>query len=159
MSPRTVPTTAQLLAPIAAGAGILLLVGGLSGCSAIMDSLHKVHQEQFDTYEAAEAGWVGVALPSWIPDDATDLRNYATTDESQSFVGATTDSEPVGCEPGTRTKIPFTVPDWAPANLLETDDGALIEDVLLCGDYEVVSVDGGWVGWFSASEQGQTPRS
>jgi hypothetical protein len=50
------------------------------------------------------------------------------------------------------------VPDWAPANLLETDDGALIEDVLLCGDYEVVAVDGGWVGWFSASEQGQTPR-
>jgi hypothetical protein len=82
MSPRTVPTTAQLLAPLAAGAGILLLVGGLSGCSAIMDSLRKVHQEQFETYSAAEDGWVGVDIPSWIPDDATDLHNYATTDET-----------------------------------------------------------------------------
>ena len=158
MTPRTLPTTAELLGPFAAAAGILVLAGTLSGCSAIVDALHKVHQEQFANYAAAEDGWAGVALPAWVPADATNLRNYATTDETQAVVGVTTPSTPIGCVPGARTTMPFELPEWAPAALLENEDGTLIEEVLLCGDYQVAPVDGGWVGWFAAREAGQTPQ-
>jgi len=29
--------------------------------------------------------------------------------------------------------------------------------VFACGPYEVVKTDAGWLGWFSATEKGQTP--
>lgn len=158
MTPREIPSTAQLLTPVAGGALMIALVASLSGCAAIEDTLHKVHREQHATYAAAEAGWVGVGIPSWIPEDATDLRNYATLNESNSIVGVTTESDPIGCAPAERRHLPFSTPDWAPENLLEKGDGSLITEVLACGDYEVVAVDGGLVGWFSATEEGQTPR-
>ncbi len=155
---RPLPSTAQLLAPVAAGAALLLLAGGLSGCSAVMDALHKVHQEQHPTYDAAERDWVGVRIPAWIPEDAVELRNYATTDETQAFVLVASDSEPRGCAPAERVGLPFEVPDWAPEGLLLEDDGSLRSEVLRCGDYEVLAVDGGWAGWFAATEPGQTPQ-
>lgn len=157
MSPRETPSTAQLVTPVLGGAVVLVLAAALSGCAAIADSLHKVHQEQHATYAAAEKEWAGVPIPAWIPEDATDLRNYATLNESHSIVGVTTSSEPIGCEPAERRNLPFSTPDWAPENLLEKEDGSLITDVLACGDYEVVAIDGGWVGWFSAREEGQLP--
>ena len=74
MSTRTMPSTSQLLTPIAAGAAVLLAAASLTGCSQLLDSLHKVHQESYTSYAEAAEGWVGVDIPSWIPEDATELR-------------------------------------------------------------------------------------
>ncbi|MGN6271965.1 MAG: hypothetical protein ACTHMQ_02625 [Protaetiibacter sp.] len=157
MSNRTMPSTSQLLTPIVAGAAVLLAAASLTGCSQLLDSLHKVHQESFPSYSEAADAWVGVDIPSWIPDDATELRNYATLDESQSVVGVTSASQPVGCTDAPRQALPFATTDWAPAEMLELPDGGLLSDVFRCGDYEVVPYGDGWVGWFSADEAGQTP--
>lgn len=157
MSNRTMPSTSQLLTPIAAGAAVLLAAASLTGCSQLLDSLHQVHQESFASYGDAAEGWVGVDIPSWIPDDATELHNYATLNEEQAVVGVTSASQPVGCADAPRRALPFATTDWAPAEVLELPDGGLLTDVFQCGDYEVVPYGDGWVGWFSAEESGQTP--
>lgn len=151
------PSTSQLLTPIAAGAAVLLAAASLTGCSQLLDSLHKVHQESYTSYAEAAEGWVGVDIPSWIPEDATELHNYATLDETQSVIGVTSSSQPVDCTDAPRRALPFATTDWAPAEALELPDGGLLSDVLLCGDYEVVPYGEGWLGWFSAEEKGQTP--
>jgi hypothetical protein len=157
MSNRTLPSTTQLLTPIIAGAAVVLAAATLTGCSQLLDSLHKVHQESFASYREASSGWVGVDIPSWVPGDATELHNYATLDETQSVVGITSSSQPIGCADSPRTSLPFATTDWAPAQVLELPDGGLLSDVFLCGDYEVVPYGDGWVGWFAAAEEGQTP--
>lgn len=157
MSNRTMPSTSQLLTPIAAGATVLFITAAMSGCSQVLDGLHKVHQESFSSYSEAAEGWVGVDIPPWIPADATRLHNYATLDESQSVVVVTTGSEPLGCVDAPRRALPFATTEWAPAEVLELPDGGLLDDVLQCGDYEVVAYGDGWVGWFSATEEAPTP--
>jgi hypothetical protein len=136
---------------------VILAAASLSGCSQLLNDLHKVHEESYASYAEAADGWVGVDIPAWIPDDATALHNYATNDETQSVVGVTSSDEPVGCDDSPRTGLPFATTDWAPSGVVELPDGGLIDDVLLCGDYEVVAYGEGWVGWFAASEEGQTP--
>lgn len=157
MSNRTLPSTSQLLTPIAAGAAVLLAASALTGCAQLLDSLHQVHQESFTSYREAADGWVGVDIPSWIPDDASELHNYATLDESQAVIGVTSSSQPVGCTDAPRRTLPFATTDWAPSDALELPDGGLLNDVFLCGDYEVVPYGDGWLGWFSAEETGQAP--
>src|SRR5690606_158121 len=157
MSYRTMPSTGQLLTPIVAGATVLLAAAALSGCSQLLDELHRGHQESFASYSEAAEGWVGVDIPPWIPADATELHDYATFNEAQSVVGVRSDSQPVGCADAERRGLPFATPDWAPADMLELPDGGLLGDVFLCGDYEVVPYGDGWVGWFSATEEGRTP--
>jgi hypothetical protein len=157
MSHRALPSTPQLLTPLAAGAAVLLAAASLTGCSQLLDELHKVHEESYSGYAEAQKGWVGVDVPAWIPDDATGLHNYATNDETQSVVAVTSADEPVGCEDGPRRGLPFATTDWAPAAVVELPDGGLIDEVLHCGDYEVVAYGEGWVGWFSATQEGQTP--
>ncbi|AYF97455.1 hypothetical protein [Protaetiibacter intestinalis] len=157
MSNRTLPTTAQLLTPIVGGAAVLLLAVSLTGCAQLVNGLTHVHEESFPDYAAAADGWVGVEIPAWIPDDATGLHNYATEDETQSIIRIDSPSDPVDCEPGDRTTMPFETPDWVPSEALQKDDGSLLEDALHCGDYQVIPYADGWVGWFAAAEQGQTP--
>lgn|GEM_PF-1140516 len=158
MTPRTLPTTAQLVTPIVAGAAVLLAAATLTGCSALLNELRHVHEESHPSYPAAAEEWVGVPVPAWIPTDATTLHNVATHDETQSVIAVSTPSEPVGCEAGSRTSMPFMTTKWAPAEVLLRDDGSLVDEVLRCGDYEVAPYGDGWVGWFSARTQGQTPR-
>ena len=157
MSNRPLPTNRQLLVPIAAGAAVVLATATLNGCAQLFDELHRVHEESYASYATAEAEWVGVAIPGWIPDDATSLHNYATLDETQSVIAFTSDDGPVGCEEAPRRALPFATTDWAPAEVVERADGGLVEEVLSCGDYEVVAYGEGWVGWFAATDAGQTP--
>lgn len=141
-------------AAVAFGAGILL-VGTLAGCSQIDDLLSQEHREQFPTYAEAAEGWVGVDIPDWIPDDATDLRNLATVDETVSVVRVVTDSELAGsCEEVARRGIPALAADWAD---LGWDTTGFPDEVQRCGDYEITPTDDGWLGWFNATEPGQTP--
>lgn len=157
MSNVSAPSTAQLVAPIVGGAIVLALTATLSGCAAVVNTLQRVHEEEHPTYEVAAAEWVGVGIPSWIPSDATALRNYATNDESHAIVAVTTASAPIGCEPGARSTLPFAQPGWLPITAVEDENGTLLDSVLHCGDYEVVATADGWAGWFVAREPGHTP--
>lgn len=151
MIDRTPTPTSRLLTPVIGGALLLLVTAGLSGCTALMNTLEKVHDEHFTTLAEADEGWVGVDRPSWIPDDARDLRNLATTDEIASVVRVQSASAPIDCEPAERRGLPFDDPGWAdlPAELPD--------EVLACGDYEVIDVGGAWLGWFNGTEQGDRP--
>jgi hypothetical protein len=131
------------------GAGILLIA--VTGCTQIGNLLSQQHEETFSTYSHAQRDWVGVDIPSWIPDDATHLRNLATLDETVSVIRIVTDSGLAGeCAPDDRSGIPALAADWS------TEDWPDL--VQRCGDYEVMPLDDGWLGWFNATEEGQTPN-
>jgi hypothetical protein len=134
----------------AAFAGGLLLIG-LTGCAQIGNLIAKQHEESFAGYETAEHDWVGVDIPDWIPSDATDLRNLATFDESVSVVRVVTDSGLAeDCATEDRRGIPALAADWS------TQEWPA--EVQRCGDYEVIPMPDGWLGWFNATEAGQTPN-
>lgn len=141
-------------AAVAFGAGILL-VGTLAGCTQIGDALSRQHREDFATYDEAREGWVGVDLPAWIPRDATDLRNLATADETVAVVRVDSGSDLRGdCTTTERRGIPALTADWTD---LGWDTNGFPAEVWSCGDYEVVPAPDGWLGWFNATESGQTP--
>lgn len=136
------------VATSAFAAGIVLIV--LTGCAQMSDVFGKQHREDFPTYAAAADGWVGVGIPDWIPDDATDLRNIATLDETVSVIRVVTEADLAGtCETAPREGIPQLTADWS------TD--VWPDEVQRCGDYEVMPMDDGWLGWYQADEPGQTP--
>lgn len=116
------------------------LVLALTGCAQVMNTLTNQHEENFDSYAAAEEGWVGVEIPSWIPVDATDLRNLATNNEGIAVIRVVTDSPLAGhCETADRLGIPQLDAEWS------TEEWpARVER---CGDYEVMPMDDGWLGW------------
>jgi hypothetical protein len=122
----------------------------LTGCSAVEDILGKVHEESFDSRAAASEGWVGVTMPSWIPEDATTISSVATTDETNSVISTDGNALAGECVEAERLKIPFD------ARFGELPD-PLPGTVMHCGAYEVAQVDGGWLGWFGATEPGQRP--
>jgi len=139
------PATA---AAMAFAAGILLI--SLTGCSQIANLIARQHEESYATYEAAERDWVGVDLPGWIPEDATGLRNLATNDETVGVIRVISDSPLAGdCTTEERRGIPTLAADWSTQ--------AWPDEVQRCGDYEVMPMDDGWLGWFNATKQGQTP--
>lgn len=133
----------------AAFAGAVALVA-LTGCAQLVELVDNRHEEQFPTYKAAAEGWVGVELPSWIPEDAVDLRNTATNDETVAVIRVTSDSPlPDDCTTEERSGIPSLEADWS------TEEWP--DRVARCGDYEVMLVDGGWLGWFNAQTEGERP--
>lgn len=141
-------------AAVAFGAGILLL-GSLAGCSAIGDVMSNQHREEFATYDAAAEGWVGVGIPDWIPSDATDLRNLATSNETVAVIRVVSEAPLAGdCVPTERVGIPALSAEWAD---LDWSTNGFPDDVERCGDYEIVPTGDGWLGWFNATEPGQTP--
>jgi len=129
------------------GAALLL---GVTACANIDNLLHQRHEESFDDYAAAAEGWVGVDIPAWIPDDSTQLHNLATNDETVSVTRVTTASDlPADCVEQARHGIPVFDVSWS------TD--AWPDTVSLCGDYEVMAMSDGWLGWFNPASEGDTP--
>ncbi|MFC7431359.1 MULTISPECIES: hypothetical protein [unclassified Agrococcus] len=125
----------------------------LAGCASLTDGMHGVHTEAFVDRDEAEDGWVGVAMPAWLPADATEIRTTATEDETNAVIAVTSDAEPIGCETTDRVSLPFD----GRYGGIDAGDG-LPEQVLRCGAYEVVATEDGWLGWFTATEEGQTPE-
>lgn len=151
-TPRRSPTLAQLLAPPLSGLAVVALLAALSGCTTISNALHKQHEESFDDYRTAAAGWVGVDIPEWIPHDSTSLHNLATTNEIDSVMRVTTSSGlSASCVDADRIGVPFSSGDGIPQL------GSLPGRVSDCGDYEVIAVKGGWLGWYNGTEPGDQP--
>lgn len=144
VSPRrmTALAAAGLLAPA--------LILTLAACANPLDVAAKVHTEEFADRAAAEDGWVGVTMPAWIPEDAERIRNVATTNESNAVIAVDGGGQPQGCEEAERRGLPFDSRFGSLGEKLPTT-------VLACGPYELVETEGGWLGWFSATEAGQTP--
>ena len=139
--------------PLAAIAAAALAAVALTGCSSFTDVLERVHSESFESRADAADGWVGVPMPAWLPEDATDIRTTATTDESRAVIAFAGD-EPSGCVGGARASLPF---DGRYGGFKDPAD--LPDDVLWCGPYEVHETPDGWPAWFTATEAGQTPDS
>ena len=126
----------------------------MTGCSTLTNIAQKTHDESFADRASATGGWSGVPAPSWLPADATDIHNLATNDETNAVIALRSVSrEPTGCVEADRTAIPFDSPSWAP----KLD--RFPDRVERCGDYEVMRIDGGLLGWFSATEAGQKPTA
>ena len=141
------------LPTVAALAAASLAVTALAGCTSVTDTFERVHSEAFDTRAEASEGWVGVEMPSWLPDDAASIRTTATNDETRAVI-AFTGSEPSGCATGPRSSLPFDGRYGGFADASELPD-----EVLWCGAYEVHESGDGWLAWFNATEAGQTPES
>ena len=137
--------------PIPVLATAALAVAVLTGCTSITDLAERVHSESFDTRADAAAGWVGVPMPEWLPDDATDIRTTATSNESNAVI-AYRGGEPSGCEERARSTLPF---DGRYGGF--SDASELPDEVLRCGSYEVHATPDGWLAWFNATEAGETP--
>ncbi len=136
---------------LAAAAGLVapLLVLALAACNP-MDAVEKVHSEEFPDHAAAEKDWIGVDMPAWIPTDARSIKNTATNNETNAVI-AVEGGELEGCPEMDRRGLPF---DSRYGSLGEP----LPTTVFACGPYEVVKTDAGWLGWFNATEEGQTPE-
>lgn len=144
----------RIIAIVAALVTIGLAVAALALAGPITDLLRKQHRETFATYADAERGWSGVPIPAWVPGDATDLRNAATTNETTSVILLdSAAAEPVGCTTAPRHGMPAITSDWmrTPPKMPDT--------VWACGPYEVMRVDGGFLGWFQAETEGATPET
>jgi hypothetical protein len=109
----------------------------LTGCSGLKDALSNRHELTYDDYASASAGWA--AIPSWIPTDAAAIRLRETTNAPVAVVQLLTDSEAVDCATANRRYIPGIGGDWIPTDYPHS--------VLRCGDWEVMSINGGWFGW------------
>ncbi|TPW72796.1 hypothetical protein [Schumannella sp. 10F1B-5-1] len=142
---RTALRRTALVAGLGALAAASLL---LTGCTAIMNTVHKVHEESFDDHAAAAKGWVGVQTPEWIPAKATEIGNVATNDETNAVITATGGDLPDWCVEMPRQGLPFDT---------RFGEVGLPERVERCGDYEVVKQDGTWIGWYSARSEGAKP--
>ena len=135
------------------GAAAFAAAIALTGCTAILNSAHKVHEEHFADWSEAQDGWVGVTAPSWIPEDATDIRNLATNGEIASVIRVHSASPlPDEGEEVERKGLAFETAGWV------DHIDPLPDEVELCGEYEVVAVPGGaYLAWFNGTEQGDLP--
>ena len=109
----------------------------LTGCSGLKDSLTNRHELSYDDYAAAAESWT--AIPSWIPTDAAAIRLRETTNAPVAVVQLLSATDPVDCAPADRKYIPGIGGDWVPTDYPH--------EVLRCGDWEVMSINGGWFGW------------
>lgn len=147
---RTASVTERSASTATAAAVVGALVLTLTGCAGIQHLLQNEHEETFATYAEAEDGWVGVDIPPWIPRDASDLHNLATNDEQVSVVRVATSSQPEGsCTPADRRGLPALTAEWSAEKFPAT--------VMVCGDYELMPMDDGWLGWFNATAEGDVP--
>jgi hypothetical protein len=149
----------KIIALVAALAAIGIAVAALALATPIMDALHKQHRETFPTYADAQRGWSGVPMPEWIPQDSTDLRNLATTAETNAVIRVdSAAATPVGCTSGQRHGMPSLAADWVPEPA-NPAGGIWEPTVWRCGPYEVIAADGGFLGWFEATSRGATPET
>ena len=134
-------THRSLLLPAAA----LIAAFSLTGCS-VQEVLGNSRESEFASYDTAVEMWSSGDLPSWIPTDATDIRSLETKDGRLSVVRVTTSSPLEGdCEERAREGVPVLTATWTAA--AERPDV-----VTVCDEYEIMPVEGGWLGWFEGPE-------
>jgi len=121
----------------------LLVVAALplAGCSMLPGGGDHF-EETFTDYASAESGWSNGTIPAWIPDEFSRVRSRAMNDGSAGIVEVLTDSAIVGdgCATAARAGSPDLGGVWEPADFPD--------EVMDCGDYQIIPVEGGWFGWY-----------
>jgi hypothetical protein len=118
----------------------------LTGCS-VEDVLGNSRESEFATYDTAAEMWPSGDLPDWIPTDATDIRSLETKDGRLSVIRVTTESPLEGeCEERPREGVPVLTATWTAA--AERPDV-----VTVCDEYEIMPIEGGWLGWFEGPDE------
>lgn len=137
------PSIPRLLLPVAVGAAVVAVTGALNGCSALLTT----QEDHWTGYRAAQTAWPHGDIPDWISPDATDVRLLTVDDAGAAVVRVTTgDPLPADCRPADRRSVPFASRDWIPRSATTSDD------IVDCGDYQVVTVKDGFVGWYVTGE-------
>ena len=135
-------TNRPLLVVVAAAA---LAALSLTGCS-VKDVLSNSRESEFATYDTAAEMWPSGEMPGWIPTDATGIRSLETKDGRISVVRVATTSPPEGeCEERPREGVPVLTATWTAA--AERPDV-----VTVCDGYEIMPIEGGWLGWFEGPD-------
>ena len=116
----------------------------LAGCS-VADVLQKQTTGDVSSVADLQSAWRNPASePTWIPADATRIRYIAGTagpkDADPASVRVDTKSAlPADCKEVPRRSLDSFGSDWAPKEFPDTVDA--------CGNWAVVSVDGGYFAW------------
>ncbi|GGE95444.1 hypothetical protein [Mycetocola zhadangensis] len=132
--------------PVLVFAATALAALSLTGCS-VQDVLSNSRETEFASYEAAVEMWPSGELPGWIPTDATGIRSLETKDGRLSVIRVSTSSPLEGeCEERPREGVPVLTASWTAA-------ADRPDVVTVCDDYEIMPVEGGWLGWFEGPEE------
>jgi hypothetical protein len=132
-------TTSRILAALFIAS---VAAGALSGC-AVVDAV-ATHEREHVFATHGDAAAAEVELPSFVPDDSTNIRMRTTTSGPDELVRFTT-AEPLAspdCEPGTLTDAPLLDTTWWPTTV--PDDG------MVCASWQVFERDGAHYAWVSA---------
>lgn len=112
----------------------------LTGCSMLPGGAAHF-EETFTDYPSAKQDWRNGDIPSWIPTDVTRVRSRAMTDGSAAIVEVITATPPVGdCTEAARVDEPTLSGVWQPEEFPD--------QIIRCGEYEIMPVEGGWFGWY-----------
>ncbi|MDR6142805.1 hypothetical protein QE375_002359 [Microbacterium foliorum] len=127
----------------------LIVVGlmSLTGCSAYDSIVHKQATSTFDDVEAFDDG--AEVDAGWIPADATEITvRTSTIEDAADAVVLLSSGSALGddCTEVERSSAPAWVLDDAP-------DPYTAKTVFACGDWSVMSADGGWFGWTPNSDE------
>ena len=131
--------------PLLVLAAAALAALSLTGCS-VKDVLSNSRESEFASYDTASEMWPSGDMPGWIPTDATGIRSLETKDGRLSVVRVTTTSPPDGeCEERAREGVPVLTATW-------TATAERPDVVTVCDGYEIMPIEGGWLGWFEGPE-------
>ncbi|AQY02669.1 hypothetical protein [Microbacterium foliorum] len=126
----------------------LIVVGlmSLTGCSAYDSIVHKQATSTFDDVVTFDDG--AEVDAGWIPADATEItvRTSTMEDAADAVILFSSGSALADCPEVERTSAPTWVLDDAP-------DPYTAKTVFACGDWSVMSTDGGWFGWTPNSDE------
>lgn len=121
-------------------ASLLLVLAAvpLAGCSTVSDVLHHEASYEFDSTAALAAGWNGSA--PWVPSDSSDIRIRESAAGSPSMIRlASAAVLSSSCVQQKRLSAPAFDVSWAP--------NAYVENVWVCGDWDVIPTNDGYFGW------------
>jgi hypothetical protein len=135
---------------LTAGAAALLAVAGLAGCTATNDLLHSTSTTHVDERTDMPGG-----APSWVPEDASDIRIVTGTDGGATSVllVSAADLNPA-CVETPRLSAPTVEVEGAP-DVYDVKAAT----VFSCGDWTVAASPDGWYGWTPATEDEAAPTT
>jgi hypothetical protein len=139
--------TSTIIRSLLVPSAVILIMGGLSGCSVVQDAMSNSVTTTADSREELPGD-----IPAWVPVDATDITQVKGSkgDAASILLTSTKDLDMDACTPTPRLSAPTMQVENAPNGYSE-------EEVFSCGDWAVVPATGGWYGWTPATEGTAVP--